>query len=98
MNLHDLEFKAEEVANLRGDDAKAGFINCFKEVQRYKTQLNQYTDLAATGSDESNVVNEPMPSYGFTDTDLAAFRGPIWIWQRNFGTDGRKEMMTFLIR
>lgn len=75
MNLHDLEFKAEEVANLRGDDAKAGFINCFKEVQRYKTQLNQYTDLAATGSDESNVVNEPMPSYGFTDTDLAAFRG-----------------------
>lgn len=75
MNLHDLEFKAEEVANLRGDEAKAGFVNHFKEVQRYKTQLNQYTDIAATECNESDLVNEPMPSYGFTDTDLAAFRG-----------------------
>lgn len=75
MNLHDLEFKAEEVANLRGDDAKAGFINHFKEVQRYKTQLNQYTDIIDTGSSEPNIVSEPSVSYGFTDTDLAAFRG-----------------------
>lgn len=75
MNLHDLEFKAEEVANLRGDDAKAGFINHFKEVQRYKTQLNQYTDIIDTGSNESGTVSEPSVSYGFTDTDLAAFRG-----------------------
>lgn len=74
MNLHDLEFKAEEVANLRGDDAKAGFINHFKEVQRYKTQLNQYTDIIDTESDKSGVVCEPMASYGFTDNELAAFR------------------------
>lgn len=75
MNMHDLEFKAEEVANLRGDDAKAGFINHFKEVQRYKTQLNQYTDIIETASDEPGFANERMASYGFTDDDLSAFRG-----------------------
>jgi len=75
MSLHNLEFKAEEVANLRGDDAKAGFINCFKEVQRYKTQLNQYTDIIETGNNKSGIVNEPVVSYGFTDSELSAFRG-----------------------
>src|SRR5690606_16035118 len=33
------------VANLKGDDARAAFITPFKEVQRLKTQLDQYTDL-----------------------------------------------------
>lgn len=75
MNLHDLEFKAEEVANLKGDDAKAGFINCFKEIQRLKTQLNQYTDIIDTESNKPGIISEPIVSYGFTDNDLAAFRG-----------------------
>lgn len=75
MNLHDLEFKAEEVANLRGDEAKAGFINHFKEVLRYKTQLNQYTDIIETASDEPGFANEGMGSYGFTDNELSAFHG-----------------------
>jgi type I restriction enzyme R subunit len=35
----------EEVPNLKGDAARAQFINLFKEVQRCKTQLEQYTDL-----------------------------------------------------
>lgn len=74
MNLYDLEFKAEEVANLRGDDAKAGFINHFKEVQKYKTQLDQYTDIIDTGSNGPGIVSKPIASYGFTDNDLAAFR------------------------
>lgn len=34
-----------EVHNLRGDAARAEFINTFKEVQRLRTQLDQYTDL-----------------------------------------------------
>lgn len=75
MNLHNLEFKAEEVANLRGDEAKAGFINHFKEVQRYKTQLDQYTDIIDTENNELGIVSEPNVSYGFTDNDLVAFRG-----------------------
>lgn len=75
MNLHNLEFKASEVANLRGDEAKAGFINYFKEIQRYKTQLNQYTDLIQTDVYSTQVVSEPQVGYGFTDEDLLAFRG-----------------------
>ena len=33
------------VPNLRGDAARAAFVTHFKEVQRLKTQLDQYTDL-----------------------------------------------------
>jgi type I restriction enzyme, R subunit len=42
-----LQCKPEEVNNLKGDADRAGFINRFKEVQRLKTQLDQYTDLGA---------------------------------------------------
>lgn len=75
MNIHNLEFKASEVANLRGDEAKAGFINYFKEVQRYKTQLSQYTDFVNVDDINSQIVSEPQVGYGFTDEDLLAFRG-----------------------
>jgi len=75
MSIHNLEFKASEVANLRGDEAKAGFINYFKEVQRYKTQLSQYTDFVSVDDVNSPIVSEPQVGYGFTDEDLLAFRG-----------------------
>ena len=76
MNLHHLEFKADEVANLRGDEAKAGFINYFKEVQRYKTQLDQYTDLIKVeNNDNQPGASEPTALYGFDDDDVRAFRG-----------------------
>ena len=75
MSIHNLEFKASEVANLRGDEAKAGFINYFKEVQRYKTQLSQYTDFVSVDDINSQIVSEPQVGYGFTDEDLLAFRG-----------------------
>lgn len=75
MRLQDLEFKASEVANLRGDEAKAGFINCFKEVQRYKTQLDQYTDATDPKEEGTNIFSDPQANYGFTDDDLRAFRG-----------------------
>jgi type I restriction enzyme R subunit len=35
----------EQVYNLQGDTARIEFVNRFKEVQRLKTQLDQYTDL-----------------------------------------------------
>ena len=78
MNLHNLEFKPEEVANLKGDDAKAGFINYFKEVQRYKTQLDQYTDLVKVDNNNPLMASEPAATttYGFNnDDELRAFRG-----------------------
>lgn len=45
MQEHDLTNKPQEVYNLRGDAAKIAFVKDFKEVQRLKTQLDQYTDL-----------------------------------------------------
>lgn len=45
MQSQGLENKPEAVANLKGDEARAQFINLFKEVQRLNTQLDQYTDL-----------------------------------------------------
>ena len=75
MKLQNLEFKASEVANLRGDEAKAGFINYFKEVQRYNTQLSQYTDFIKDEEINNLSVSEAGAQYGFTDEDLLAFRG-----------------------
>ena len=45
MQSQGLENKPEAVPNLKGDAARAQFINLFKEVQRLNTQLDQYTDL-----------------------------------------------------
>ena len=40
-----LEFRPDQVNNLKGDDARVQFIKRFKVVQSLQTQLNQYTDL-----------------------------------------------------
>ncbi|HUH74699.1 MAG TPA: type I restriction endonuclease subunit R [Chitinophagales bacterium] len=45
MQQHNLANEPQEVYNLQGDAAKITFIKNFKEVQRLKTQLDQYTDL-----------------------------------------------------
>ncbi|MHB1332171.1 MAG: type I restriction endonuclease subunit R [Sulfuriferula sp.] len=45
MQSQGLATTPEAVPNLKGDEARAAFINHFKEVQRLKTQLDQYTDL-----------------------------------------------------
>jgi type I restriction enzyme R subunit len=45
MKSQGLDCAPSAVANLKGDAAKTVFIERFKEVQRLKTQLDQYTDL-----------------------------------------------------
>ena len=45
MHQHNLTNEPQEVYNLKGDAARIAFMNNFKEVQRLKTQLDQYTDL-----------------------------------------------------
>jgi type I restriction enzyme R subunit len=45
MQTQGLPCTPEAVPQLKGDDARAAFIGHFKEVQRLKTQLDQYTDL-----------------------------------------------------
>jgi type I restriction enzyme, R subunit len=46
-----LSNEPQEVYNLRGDTARIEFVNRFKEVQRLKTQLDQYTDLTEEQQD-----------------------------------------------
>lgn len=45
MQSSNLVCEPHEVYNIKGDTARIEFINRFKEVQRLKTQLDQYTDL-----------------------------------------------------
>jgi type I restriction enzyme R subunit len=45
MKSQGLGCTPDAVPNLKGDAARAAFIEHFKDVQRLKTQLDQYTDL-----------------------------------------------------
>lgn len=45
MQEHNLLNEPQEVYNLKGDAARIAFVKNFKEVQRLKTQLDQYTDI-----------------------------------------------------
>ena len=67
MRSQGLAAKPDQVANLKGDAARGEFINRFKEVQRLKTQLDQYTDL--TGGQQRQ-IEQTLPK-----DDLRAFRG-----------------------
>ena len=67
LTSQNLEPTPEAIANLHGDDARAQFINRFKEVQRLQTQLDQYTDLTAEQKQE---IEQTLPK----DT-LRSFRG-----------------------
>ncbi len=67
MQSQGLAYAPEEVPNLRGDAARSVFVNLFKEVQRFKTQLEQYTDLTP---EDATTVEQIIPQ-----DQLQAFRG-----------------------
>jgi type I restriction enzyme, R subunit len=67
MQSQGLEPRPESVPALRGDEARAAFIECFREVQRHKTQLDQYTDLTP---DTRAEIEQLLPA-----DELNAFRG-----------------------
>lgn len=67
MQAHELEFKPEEVGNLKGNLARSEFVNKFKEVQRYKTRLEQYTELETKDAEK---IEELLP-----EETMRKFRG-----------------------
>ena len=67
MQSQGLEARPDQVNNLMGDDARIQFIKRFKEVQRLKIELDQYTDLT---SEQRQRIEQAMPR-----DDLRAFRG-----------------------
>lgn len=62
MQGHGLVKEPEEVYNLKGDTAKVAFIEIFKEVQRLRTQLDQYTDLE---EEQMKDIEKAMPEESF---------------------------------
>lgn len=67
MKSHGLDCTPSAVANLMGNEARAAFITHFKEVQRLKTQLDQYTDL--TGEHKAT-IQQVLP-----EENLRGFKG-----------------------
>lgn len=65
MQSQGLANAPEDVANLRGDAARSQFINLFKEVQRFKTQLEQYTDLSEEQKTQIAQIAPPDQLLGF---------------------------------
>lgn len=67
MQAYGLSGKPEEIAQLKGDEARIGFVKAFKDVQKLQTQLDQYTDLTP---EQETTIQAIMPS-----DELNAFRG-----------------------
>jgi type I restriction enzyme R subunit len=67
MKSQGLDCTPSGVSSLKGDAAKTVFIERFKEVQRLKTQLDQYTDL--TDADKT-AIEQVLP-----EENLRGFKG-----------------------
>ena len=67
MKSQGLDCAPEAVPNLKVDAACAAFIEHFKEVQRLKTQLDQYTDLTP---ENAAAIEQVLPR-----DNLLGFRG-----------------------
>ena len=67
MKSQGLDCTPSAVANLKGDAAKTVFCAQFKEVQRLKTQLDQYTDLT---EENKTSIEQVLP-----EENLRGFKG-----------------------
>ena len=67
MQSQGVDCRPENVTHLKGDAARATFIERFREVQRIRTQLDQYTDIDA---ELRETIDNLLP-----EDDLRAFRG-----------------------
>ncbi|MEA3471881.1 MAG: type I restriction endonuclease subunit R [Pseudomonadota bacterium] len=67
MASQKLNSAPDAVPNLKGDAARAAFVEHFKEVQRLKTQLDQYTDLTP---ENAETIEKILPR-----ENLLGFRG-----------------------
>ena len=88
MQSQGLVGKPEDVANLKGDEARVAFIETFKKVQTLQTQLDQYTDLTP---EQAAAIRTILPK-----NELNAFRGQYLetaqrLRARQAGTGGEKS-------
>ncbi len=83
MQEQNLVSEPQEVYNLKGDAAKITFVKNFKEVQRLKTQLDQYTDL---NEEQKSKIEAILPNDTFQE-----FRSSYIETARQFQERQRKE-------
>ncbi|MCI9632034.1 type I restriction endonuclease subunit R [Schaedlerella arabinosiphila] len=83
MKSQGLECKPEQVSNLKGNSSRCEFVQKFKEVQRLKTQLEQYTEIE---DKDAAKIEELLPE----DT-LRAFRGAYIDVAQRLKTEQGKE-------
>ncbi|MCC6461311.1 MAG: type I restriction endonuclease subunit R [Saprospiraceae bacterium] len=83
MAQRDLVNEPQEVYNLKGDTARIEFVNRFKEVQRLKTQLDQYTDL---NEEQKEKIESILP-----EDQLRAFRSSYLETAKRLKEIQRKE-------
>src|SRR3546814_18256539 len=67
LHSQGLSGQPEDIANLKVDAARAAFVEHFKQVQKLKTQLDQYTDLTSV---QAQHIDQVLPS-----DELNAIRG-----------------------
>ncbi|MGV0927504.1 MULTISPECIES: type I restriction endonuclease subunit R [unclassified Empedobacter] len=83
MQQQNLVNEPQEVYNLKGDAARITFVKNFKEVQRLKTQLDQYTDL---NEEQKAQIETILPKETFV-----AFRSSYIETAKNFQKRQQKE-------
>lgn len=73
MEEQNLVREPEAVYNVKGDTARIAFVKNFKEVQRLKTQLDQYTDLDETqkATIEAILPNETLQEFRSSYIEIA---------------------------
>ncbi|WP_449123807.1 type I restriction endonuclease subunit R [Pseudomonas viridiflava] len=88
MHSQGLACAPEDVHNLKGDDARAAFIGRFKEVQRLKTQLDQYTDLTADNAATIELVLPKESLLGFRGAYLETAQRLRALQEKNETSEG----------
>ena len=74
MRTQGLNSTPAEVANLKGDAEKTQFVELFKQVQRNKIQLDQYTDLTTRDKEAIEQIMPADQAQGFRGAYLETAR------------------------
>ncbi|WP_417799025.1 type I restriction endonuclease subunit R [Terasakiella pusilla] len=91
MQSQGLENAPQDVPNLKGDAARSQFINLFKDVQRLKTQLDQYTDLGEEQKQQIDTIIPKDQLQGFKGVYLETAQR-LKAQQQNDGKDAVPEV------
>ncbi len=91
MQEHDLVNEPQEVYNLKGDAARIAFVKNFKEVQRLKTQLDQYTDITEEQKTKIEAILPTVTLQEFRSSYLETAKQLRVIQQKN-GDDTPTEI------